>query len=112
MFWFDSVMHIKRYFKVSYLTVLHRLIENRLADNGIYQQFTLECGKRGISLKDHYEPDAMEPEELKSSDFVAEKLGRLVREAYTREIISAGKAAEILGQPLSRMHDLIQSWSY
>ncbi|MFA6569474.1 MAG: ImmA/IrrE family metallo-endopeptidase [Victivallales bacterium] len=117
--WMKQVLHIKRIFKVSYKTVLVRLREDGLVDNSIWQKFALECKRLGISLKDHFEPESLpqddfrpEPvEPLSSYDFVESRLNLLVRKAFEKEVITTGKAAEILGIDLMAMRELSNAWS-
>lgn len=117
--WVDAVLHVKRKYKVSYQTVLYRLIEQyNLNAQKIYPQFTRGIKDRyGISLKNHYEPYPIEeerlnePDKLSQYDFVEDKLKRLVREAYEQEEISLSRAAEILHLSLEDMRDLVRSWT-
>ncbi|MFP4384576.1 MAG: helix-turn-helix domain-containing protein [Spirochaetia bacterium] len=117
--WIDTVLHVKRKFKVSYKTVLYRLIEQYDHIPGkLYSQFAVGIKDRyGISLKNHYEPypieeeEKNEPEKLSQYDFVEDKLKRLVREAYEQEEISFSRAAEILHLSSEDMRALIKSWT-
>jgi Zn-dependent peptidase ImmA (M78 family)/DNA-binding XRE family transcriptional regulator len=116
--WIDAVLHIKRKFRVSYKTILHRIIENeRIPAKDLHPEFSVEMKKRyKISLKNHYEPYPIEeeigqePVPLDSADFVEDKLSRLVREAYEKEEISLSRAAEILRLSVSDMRRLINNW--
>jgi Zn-dependent peptidase ImmA (M78 family)/DNA-binding XRE family transcriptional regulator len=112
--WLERVLHVKRIYKVSYRTVLKRLIDTGTADNTIYKKFAAEYKKNfAHDLKDHYEPDALEePDALLKTDFMAYRLNRLVREAYEKEIITMSKAAEILQLPLIKMREIADSWSF
>lgn len=118
--WVDSVLHIKKLFKVSYMTVLVRL--NQLLvqrDIGtVIAQFRKEYAERyGQHLKDHYEPDSpdgpvatADPKHLDSSDLVEDRFARLVRRAFESELISIGRAAEMLGLSLEEMRSLANAW--
>jgi Zn-dependent peptidase ImmA (M78 family)/DNA-binding XRE family transcriptional regulator len=111
----DRVLHVKRIFKVSYRTVLRRLIENDIVGKNIYKDFAIEFKKLyNHDLKDHYEPDSYSEIEpyygLIKSDFMEDRLNRLVREAYEKELISMNRAAEILGLSVSEMRELNNSW--
>lgn len=115
--WVDAVLHIKRKYRVSYRAVLHRLIEEHGLDGQeLYLSFTVLIGKKyGLSLKNNYEPlsiseDTAEPERLSVSDFVEDKLHRMVREAYEQEKISMSRAAEILKISLEEMRVLNNGW--
>jgi Zn-dependent peptidase ImmA (M78 family)/DNA-binding XRE family transcriptional regulator len=112
--WVNRVLQIKRIYKVSYKTVLKRLISFTKAGENIYQQFAFQYNALyQRSLKNHYESNALEePEALLKADFMADRLNRLVREAYEKEIISMSKAAEILGIPLLQMRETVNSWSF
>ncbi len=112
--WLERVLHMKRIYKVSYRTVLRRLIDMRIVDNSIFMKFASQYKKNfNRDLKDHYEPDALEePDALLKTDFMADRLNRLVREAYEKEIITMSKAAEILQIPLLKMREITDSWSF
>lgn len=114
----DLVLHIKRKFRVSYKTVLFRLVSDCGVDSTLYQRFAVAYGQRyGKNLRDHAEPDALqdpiarnEIEELSPHDFVESGLSRLVKQAYDRELITASRAAEILQIPLDEMRSLESNW--
>lgn len=123
---FDAVMKIKRIFRVSYRTVLHRLDELGIKD--VWPRFMAQAKVRlGRSLSRTDEPDPLapaargtaapeplrgrEPYELAPSDFDPDRRMRLVRRALDERRISLSRAAEILGLDLRRMRDLNQSWA-
>lgn len=110
----NRVLHVKRIFRVSYMTVLLRLIDYKLADSTIIQIFRAEYKRiYHHDLKNHYEPDSYsesEPEGLVKSDFMDDRLHRLVREAFERELISMDRAAEILKLSVIEMRELNNSW--
>lgn len=116
--WVKRVLHIKRIFKVSYKTVLVRLRDDGLVDNYIWQKFAVECKKLGFSLKDHFEPESLSQDDfhpepiapLSSYDFVESRLNLLVRKAFEKEVITTGKAAEILGIDMIAMRELSNAW--
>jgi Zn-dependent peptidase ImmA (M78 family) len=115
--WVDRVLHIKRFFKVSYKTVLRRLADENYIDSqkiNIFQEFAKDYKKLyKHDLKDHYEPDALsdsEPEALTKSDFMAERYNRLVYEAYSKDIITTSEAAELLGLAIDSFRELTRSW--
>ncbi len=51
-----------------------------------------------------------DPKQLDQSDLVEDRFARLVRQALERELISMGRAAEMLGLPLEDMRALARSW--
>lgn len=114
----DLVLHTKRKFRVSYKTVLFRLVNEYGVDSSLYKRFAVAYGQRyGKNLRDHAEPDALqdpiagsEIEGLVRHDFVESGLSRLVRQAYKKELISASRAAEILQMPLDEMRGLEDNW--
>jgi Zn-dependent peptidase ImmA (M78 family)/DNA-binding XRE family transcriptional regulator len=115
----DAVLHIKRKYRISYRVVLKRIVDDNISDNRIYAKFSIEYQKKyGKNLRNHYEPDALEdmvykkdePECLTQSDFLEDRLYSLVRLAYEKNIISIGKASEILKKSLNDMRELNNSW--
>lgn len=122
---YDRVLKIKRIFRVSYRTVLYRLVERRYKD--IWPIFLAEAKRReGRPLLKTDEPAPMEPGEFQAGvgadparrepsqlsgfDFVADRKQRLVRKAVQDELISFGRGAEILGLSLAQMRQLAASW--
>lgn len=104
--WVDRVLSVKRYFKVSYQTVLWRLVERDLADKEVYVSFARQYSDRyHHDLRGHYEPNGLAP-----LDFVEERFPRLVRTALEREEITLSRAAEMLRLPLNDMRSLYLSW--
>jgi len=102
--WFDNVLHIKRIYKVSYQTVLRRLKELGAPD--LNQDFCrLHKLRYGRDLKNHKEPVPLD-----KIDFLEDRLSKLVREAYEKEIVSFNRAAEILKIDNDKMRDLVNSW--
>ena len=114
----DLVLHIKRKFKVSYRTVLVRLVQEYGHTSGLYQEFSITWNRRtGSNLRNNVEPDPLadpiapkEVEALAKHDFVAGRLARLVKRAYERELITVSRAAEILQIPLEAMRNLEADW--
>lgn len=100
--WVDSVLHIKRLFKVSYKTVLNRLIEEGIAEDDICQEFVHSYNIRhNKNLIFKEKPEAYltrseEPSLLDRADFVEDRLARLVINALYDRLISFSRAAEIL----------------
>jgi len=118
--WVDSVLRIKKQFKVSYMTVLVRLSQllARPDIGALIAQFRKEYAERyGQQLKDHYEPDSIagpvadaDPRHLDQSDLIEDRFARLVRQAFEKEIISIGRAGEMLGLSLEEMRALARAW--
>ena len=103
--WLQSILHIKRIYKVSYKTVIHRLIGEGV-DPKIWKDFPTEYRRQyGEDLKDHKEPRPLDP-----LDFVEDRLCALTREALEKELISVSRAAEILGIGVEDMRERIASW--
>ncbi|MGO8821890.1 MAG: ImmA/IrrE family metallo-endopeptidase [Desulfomonilaceae bacterium] len=124
----DWVLKVKRVFLVSYLTVLKRLKTMGLADDTIYDVFRdryhkkykrrlkrteepegISAGNFGIGAE-HKDVSLIEPDKLDPYDFLEDRLCGLVREAFEKNLITAGKAAKILGLSIGEMQGLIGSW--
>lgn len=102
----DVILHIKRVFKVSYKTVIYRLIEEEIADLKMWQMFPYRYKqKKNFDFSGH-----KEPEPLAAIDCIEDRLNRLVREAYEKELISISRAAEILGKSIIEMRELVNGW--
>lgn len=114
----DFVLHVKRKYRVSYMTVLFRFKERYGYGSDIYPRFKARyMEKYGKSLKGNVEPDPVEGpaaedecEQLSRHDFVEDRLSRLVRRAYMRDLISISRAAEILGSSIEEMRSIQQEW--
>jgi len=121
--WYDAVLAVKRIFKVSWKTVVRRLIDIGKASKNAYALFFIQFKQRnGRNLPGHQEPEpisakefstvnvAEEPEGLTPSDFPANQLERLVRKALEKGRISLSRAAAIIRLPLGDMRSLVRSW--
>ncbi|MBK8011731.1 MAG: helix-turn-helix domain-containing protein [Deltaproteobacteria bacterium] len=123
----DRVLKVKRIFRVSYRTVLYRLSEQKAHGKSIWQQFQFAYKARfGQSLLKSDEPQGLPPEDfnaamvearaadepkrLSPDDFVEDRLSGLVRTALEKELISVGRAAEILDLDLKTMRAVISTW--
>ena len=118
--WVDRVLHSKKIYKVSYMTILIRLmqLDPALKSRPLIAEFRAayaDLYKR--DLKDHYEPDAIQipvatvdPQELDTSELVEDRFARLVRAAFERDLVSISRAGEILNRPLEDMRALIRAW--
>ncbi|SFJ45811.1 ImmA/IrrE family metallo-endopeptidase [Thermoflavimicrobium dichotomicum] len=121
---FDRVLKVKRIFHVSYKTVLYRLSEK---DRDVWKKFKFSYKLRtGKTLTNIEEPDALqpdsfqqsmpevlrahEPDSLSSSDFMEDRLSRLVRIALEKELITLSRGAEILRLDLNEMRERVSSW--
>lgn len=123
----ERVLKVKRIFRVSYRTVLHRLAPTYSGPGNIWVAFNIAHKRaRGAHLVKHYEPDAIdksefsspaaerlrgkEPDYLSRSDFVGDRLAGLVRSAVESEELGTSRGAEILGISLMDMRALAASW--
>ena len=105
--WLQSILHIKRIYKISYRTVINRLIEDGIDKEKIWEAFNIAYHRKyGGDLKNHKEPCPLDP-----LDFVEDRLSALTKEALEKSVISVSRAAEILDLSLEEMRDLINSWS-
>jgi Zn-dependent peptidase ImmA (M78 family)/DNA-binding XRE family transcriptional regulator len=119
------VLKVKRMFRVSYKTVLYRLVETKRESRDVWQTFQRQHLQRfGKTLSKADEPSALkagefawnwnragEPDGLSESDFLEDRLHRLVRRALERKVISLGRAAEILRIPREEMRQLAADWA-
>jgi Zn-dependent peptidase ImmA (M78 family)/DNA-binding XRE family transcriptional regulator len=122
---YERVLKLKRIYRVSYKTVMYRVHELGMTD--VWWRFQAEAKRRtGRSLLKVDEPAALppgaflgaaaesrkgsEPTQLTEYDFLSDRRQRLVREAIEGEVISMGRAAEILGVPLRTMRQIAGSW--
>ena len=121
----DRVLKVKRIFQVSYKTVLYRLAER---DGGsVWGKFQAAYKSRtGKTLKIMDEPEALpphsfhqsmsevlrsqEPDSLSASDFIEDRLSRLVRLAIESDKITLSRGAEILRLDLEAMRERVFSW--
>jgi Zn-dependent peptidase ImmA (M78 family)/DNA-binding XRE family transcriptional regulator len=122
---FLRVLKVKRIFRVSYKTVLYRLVETERTSRDVWQIFQRQhLHYFGKTLSKADEPHALkasefswnwnragEPDGLSESDFLEDRLHRLVRMALERKLISLGRAAEILGIPREEMRKRAADWA-
>lgn len=102
----ERVLHVKRLFRVSYKTVLHRLVELGLASDQVWPHLKAEyrrCYGKALGNK-------QEPFPLASVDFIEDRLSRMVRRAVEAQEITLSRAAEILGLDLHAMRQHVASW--
>lgn len=113
MLFVERVMKIKSIFKVSYKTVLYRLKQKGIVDDGIwlrFQQLYEAKYNKKLSFREEPFPEGSEPFGLKPFDFYADRLSRLVRRALEEEKISISRAAEILNLSSQQMMERIAEW--
>ena len=121
----SAVLKLKRIFRVSYKTVLYRLVETERVTRDVWRDFQRQhahyCGKT-LSKADEPNPlkgsefawnwsRAGEPAGLSECDFVEDRLHRLIRRALERKIISLGRAAEILRISREDMRKRAADWA-
>ncbi len=120
----SRILKVKRIYRVSYKTVLHRLVETGREPKEIWRNFQVQHKRQlGKTLRRVDEPERLEagefrldwsrsgePEGLSESDFVQDRLYGLLRSALEKDVISLGRAAEILRISHAQMRDLAVSW--
>lgn len=123
----ERVLKVKRIFRVSYRTVLYRLIASYDYPRTLWQVFQVEYKRRfhkTLSQKDEPQrvnasafqaalPEARrahEPSQLDEWDFVGDRFRGLVREAVEGKHITLSRGAELLGLELSEMRVLAATW--
>ena len=118
------VLKVKRIFRVSYKTVLYRLVESGRETSDVWRAFQGQHrGHFGKTLRKTDEPEALhksefawnwsrsgEPAGLSEHDFIEDRLSRLVRRALEEEHISLGRAAEILRLTRDEMRQKAREW--
>ena len=119
------VLKVKRIFRVSYKTVLYRLVESGRETAAVWRALQVQHRRYfGKTLRKTDEPEALqksefawnwsrsgEPAGLSEHDFVEDRLSRLVRRALEEERISLGRAAEILGLSRNEMRRKTREWA-
>ena len=74
------------------------------------QEFQITLKEKKLAFKEEPFPEGSEPFGLKSFDFYADRLSRLVRRAVEEEKISISRAAEILNVSSEQMMERIAEW--
>jgi len=110
----DRVFKVKRIFRVSYKTVLSRLLEEGAVDKSIWMKFNMayqQYFSRKLPFKE--EPMGIDPAEpfgMQRFDFYEDRFKRLTREAVEKDKISLSRGAEMLRISIEEMQDLLQNW--
>ena len=118
------ILKVKRIFRVSYMTVLRRLVETDRGTSAVWSIFQHQHRERfGRTLRKIEEPEALaksefawdwrrsgEPACLSEHDFIEDRLLRLVRRALEEERISLGRAGEIQGLTRDEMRMQVRQW--
>ena len=119
------VLKIKRMFRVSYKTVLFRLVASGQETASVWPAFQSQHKARfGKTLRKADEPAAMErsefawdwrrsgePSRISRHDFIDDRLSRLVRQAVEGHYLSLGRAAEVLKITQMEMRQLTREWA-
>lgn len=119
------VLKVKRMFRVSYKTVLYRLVQSERETQEVWAAFQGQHRDHfGVTLRKADEPAALgnsefawnwgrsgEPDRLSRHDFMEDRLSRLVRRALEQERISLGRGAEILGLNREQMRQRAREWT-
>ena len=120
------VLKVKRIFRVSYKTLLYRLVESGSETPEIRRAFQRQHRSQFAKmLRGADEPEAAlrtsefawnwnrseEPAGLSRHDFIEDRLSRLVRQALEEERISQGRTAEIPGLSREEMRQWAREWS-
>ena len=110
----DRVFKVKRIFRVSYKTVLSRLLEEGAVDKSIWMKFNMAYQQhfnRKLSFKK--EPMGIDPAEpfgMQRFDFYEDRFKRLTREAVEKDKISLSRGAEMLRIGIEEMQNLLRNW--
>ena len=119
------VLKVKRMFRVSYQTVLYRLVQLQWASQDVGVAFQRQHRTHfGTTLRQADEPVPLkdseftwswgrsgEPDRLSRHDFLENRLSSLVRRALQEHRISLGRGAEILGLNRDEMRQRISEWA-
>lgn len=103
----QRILKVKRIFRVSYKTVIYRLVEM-----GVYKKTIWRDINSFLRRHLGYKPAKdYEPERLKPSDFTEDWISRLVRKALEDGLVTMTRASEILDMPVNDMRILAASWT-
>lgn len=118
------VLRLKRIFRVSYRTVLYRLVATRRETKEVWRTFQIQHQRRfGRTLRKTDEPAALtesdfawkwrrseEPAGLTEHDFAGDRMWRLLRKALEERRVSVSWAAEVMGIHLEEMREWVHGW--
>ena len=110
----DRVFKVKRIFRVSYKSILVRLIEYGAVDkNDIWRKFNWayqQRYRRKLPFKEEPMGIVGEPFRMERFDFYEDRLSRLTRKAVEEDKISLSRGAEILRIGIEEMQELLVDW--
>jgi Zn-dependent peptidase ImmA (M78 family)/transcriptional regulator with XRE-family HTH domain len=113
LFFIDRVFKVKSFFQVSYKTVLKRLEDNEVVDKSIWRKFNIyyqnQFNKKLSFKEEPYAIVSTEPFGVPLFSFFENRFKRLAWEAFEKDIISLGRAAEILRVGLIEFRNLLQN---
>ncbi|MGI6295442.1 MAG: helix-turn-helix domain-containing protein [Armatimonadota bacterium] len=106
------VFKVKNIFRVSYKTVLWRLVEEGAVDQSVWMRFNRAYQQLfGRSLPHKEEPMGIdEPFRMQRFGFYEDRFKGLVREAVEKDKISLSRGAEVLRIGIEEMQDLLRNW--
>jgi Zn-dependent peptidase ImmA (M78 family) len=110
----DRVMKVKSIFRVSYKTILRRLIDNGVADANIWAKFNFAFQNNSIksfSLKRNHS-QAHQKFGMERFDFYEDRLSLLTRQTVEAEAISISRGAEILQISIEEMMELLSDYNF
>ena len=108
--WYEVVLQIKKYFFVSYKTILYRLKNMPNATLYTNEAFLKLYNVPYAHTKASPLDTVIEVEPLLNISFIETRYSYLVREAYENEKISITRAAELLNLSINEMRNLISNW--
>ena len=110
--WYKAVIEIKKYFFVSYKTILYKIknspLLSSLNNEDVYQKFN-----EVFNIQDTDEsplPALKEIEGISNVSFIDKRYPYLVREAYEKELITISRASELLNINMEQMRMLLNYW--
>ncbi len=109
----DRVMKVKRIFRVSYKTVLRRLLDMKVVDEKIWMKFQMVYQRRfnkKLTFKEEPFSEGAEPFGMQKFDFFEDRLSRLVKKAVDTDAISMSRGAEILNVSIEEAQELLSDW--
>jgi Zn-dependent peptidase ImmA (M78 family)/DNA-binding XRE family transcriptional regulator len=112
--WVDRVLKVKTIFRVSYKTVIARLLEHKAVDRSVWMKFTIAYKNRfnrNLPFKEEPRGLASEPFGIAPFDFFEDRFSRLVRRAVEEEKISLSRGAEMLRISVDEMRELSANWA-